>query len=129
MLSHNPVGWFEIPVSDMERAIKFYETVFEFKLERHAMGPLDMAWFPSVEGSIGAGGSLVHFPTAYQPSQSGTLIYFTSPAGDVAVELARVEAAGGKICVEKKLIAEDIGYMGAFTDSEGNNIALHSRKG
>lgn len=28
-MTHNPVGWFEIYVQDMERAKKFYETVFQ----------------------------------------------------------------------------------------------------
>ena len=43
---HNIVGWFEILVSNMERAIKFYETFFGVKLQREMMGNLDMAWFP-----------------------------------------------------------------------------------
>jgi len=45
----NAVGWFEIPVSDMERAVKFYETVFGITLQRYTLGPLDMAWFPWLE--------------------------------------------------------------------------------
>lgn len=126
-VNHNVVGWFEIPVSDMERAIQFYETVFGFKVERHQLGPLNMGWFPGVQGSIGAGGSLVCMPEMYKPSAEGTLIYFTAFSGDVALELGRVETAGGKVLIEKKLIAEDIGYMGLFLDSEGNRIAVHSR--
>lgn len=43
---HNIVGWFEILVSNMERVIKFYETIFGVKLQREMMGNLDMAWFP-----------------------------------------------------------------------------------
>ena len=42
-MNKNVVGWFEVPTSDMERAIKFYEAVFGYKLERHQMGPLDIA--------------------------------------------------------------------------------------
>jgi predicted enzyme related to lactoylglutathione lyase len=42
---NNVVGWFEIPVKQMERAIQFYETVFDLKLTRHQIGSLDMAWF------------------------------------------------------------------------------------
>jgi uncharacterized protein len=48
---HNVVGWFEIPVLDMERAILFYETVFGFKLTRKKMGPIDMAWLFDSEGN------------------------------------------------------------------------------
>lgn len=126
-IKNNVVGWFEIPVTDMDRAIKFYETVFGFKLERHQMEPLDMAWFPTVEGS-GAMGSLVYHKEFYNPSTEGTLVYFTAHSGDLANELAKIESAGGKILVDKTLIAEDIGYMAVFLDPEGNRVALHSQK-
>jgi uncharacterized protein len=127
-LEHNVVGWFEIPVLDMERAISFYQAVFGFELGRHNLGPLDMAWFPSIEGSIGSPGSLVYAPQHYKPSADGILIYFTSPSGDIIVELDRVESAGGKLLQGKTLISDDIGYMGIFLDTEGNRIALHSSK-
>lgn len=127
-ITHNVVGWFEIPVTDMERAMKFYEAVFECKLERHAMGPLDMAWFPNVKDGIGASGTLVYHKDFYKPSAEGVLIYFTAFSGDVDTELARVEKAGGKILVPKKMISEDYGYMGLALDSEGNRIAFHTAK-
>ncbi|MEI7662354.1 MAG: VOC family protein [Bacteroidota bacterium] len=125
-ITHNVVGWFEIPVTDMDRAVRFYEAVFEFKLTRAKMGPLDMAWFPGVANSIGSAGSLVFHPYHYQPSGNGTLIYFTAFSGDVSIELARAEAAGGKILMRKSLISKDVGYMGIFLDSEGNRMALHT---
>lgn len=126
-MKNNVVGWFEIPVSDMERAIRFYETVFGFKLERHKMGPLDMAWFPFLDAP-GAPGSLVFHEEFYKPSQDGALIYFTAHSGDLQNELSRIEPAGGKVLVEKTLISEEIGYMAVFLDSEGNRVALHSGK-
>lgn len=125
-ISHNIVGWFEIPVIDMERAIKFYETVFEIKLTRQQMGGEDMAFFPWVEKSIGSGGGLVHHPGQYTPSSDGVLVYFTAFSGDVSIELERVEKAGGKVLLTKTLIAPEIGYMALFLDSEGNRAALHS---
>lgn len=127
-MAKNAVGWFEIPVSDMDRAVQFYETVFEVKLSRMPMGPLEMAMFPDGDETMGAGGSLVKHEEFYKPSSSdGVLIYFTAQSGDLANELGRVEAAGGKVMVEKRQIAPDVGYMGLFTDTEGNRIALHSR--
>ena len=125
----NPVGWFEIPVNDMERAIKFYETVLNIKLERHQMGPLDMAWFPAAPGWLGSMGTLVKHTDFYKPSHDGVLIYFTAFSGDVSNELGKVEAAGGKVLMPKKQISPEYGYMGLFEDSEGNRIALHCRKG
>ena len=123
----NVVGWFEIPTTDLQRAIRFYEAVFSFKLEHVPMGELEMAWFPSNEEGTGAGGTLIYHKEWYKPSTDGVLIYFSSPSGDLTNELANVEAAGGKVLQHKTLIAEDIGYMGIFLDSEGNRIAVHSR--
>jgi predicted enzyme related to lactoylglutathione lyase len=124
---NNAVGWFEIPVTDMERAVRFYERVFGLILERHTMGSLDMAWFPGVQTGLGASGSLVHSPEFYKPSENGTLIYFTAHSGDVSKELSRAECAGGKVVLKKTLISDEIGYMGVMLDTEGNRIALHSR--
>ncbi len=123
---NNVVGWFEIPVQDMERAMKFYQTVLGITLERHNFGPLDMAWFPAIRNGAGAAGSLVHHATAYKPSSDGTLVYFSALSGDLSKELSRVEGAGGKILRGKTLIKEDIGYMALLLDTEGNRIALHS---
>lgn len=120
------VGWFEIPATNMDRATLFYETVFETSLQRSNLGGLEMAWFGRGEGTMGASGALVLQAEFYKPSTDGVLVYFSS--ADVSNELARIEDAGGKILMPKKLIAEDIGYMALFTDSEGNRIALHSRK-
>lgn len=126
-MNNNVVGWFEIPVTDMERAMGFYEKVFDFKLERNKMGPLDMAWFPYAMEGTGSGGSLVYFPAVYKPSTDGALVYFTANSGDLANELSRVEDAGGKVLQGKTQISEEHGFMALLLDTEGNRIALHSR--
>lgn len=121
------VGWFEIPVSDMDRAIAFYEKVFDCKLNKQVMGDFQMAWFPGDHSGQGAEGSLVYHKDFYATSNfAGALIYFSSE--DCDVELKRVKEAGGTVQIPKKMIAPDIGYMGVFLDSEGNRIALHSTK-
>jgi predicted enzyme related to lactoylglutathione lyase len=125
---NNVCGWFEIPVMDMDRAVKFYETVFEYKMHRENVGELDMAWFPFNMEAYGSPGSLALAPDFYKPSDQGTLVYLTANSGNLANEMGRVEAAGGKVEMEKKQISEEHGYMGVFTDSEGNRIAMHSRK-
>ncbi len=127
-MNKSVVTWFEIPVSDMERAIKFYETVFDISLSRHNPGPVDMAWFPGLENGNGSPGSLVFNEKAYKPSVDGVLIYFTVYSGDLSIELDKVEKAGGKILRQKTRISEDFGSMALIVDSEGNRIALHSRK-
>jgi uncharacterized protein len=127
MAQENVVGWFEIPVNDMDRAIRFYESIFVKRLEKQVFGKTSMAWFPMEESSYGTGGGLVYNPEVYTPGNEGPLIYFTSPTGDITLDLDRIEQAGGKIMMEKTLISEDLGYMAVFYDTEGNRIALHSR--
>lgn len=122
-MKDNVVGWFEIPVTDMERAAKFYEAVFEIKIQLQDFQDVQMGWFPFNEAAPGAAGALVKHAD-YIPSESqGVLIYFS--ATDIISELSSVKAAGGKVLQEKTLISEDIGYMALFLDLEGNRIALH----
>jgi len=117
------INWFEIPVTDMSRAIAFYESVFEIKIKPMNFGDVAMGWFPPSEEAGAATGTLIKHEM-YTPKDNGTLLYFNSD--DVAIELAKVAAAGGRIFREKTLIGEGQGYMGVFIDSEGNRIALHS---
>ncbi len=127
-LSKNMVGWFEIPVLDMTRAIAFYETVFDVKLVRNQMGPLEMAWFPWNEKAVGAPGALVNNADHYKPSSDGVMVYFTSQSDNLSDQLRRVEPAGGKIVRPKTMISKTHGYLAVFTDTEGNKVAIHSSK-
>lgn len=120
------VGWFEIPVRDMDRAKAFYEAVFTITIQVQDFGGTLMGWFPWAEGKAGCSGSLILQPESYVPSEKeGVLIYFSSV--DVQVELDRIEKAGGRILTPKTQISPEVGYMGLFVDTEGNRIALHSR--
>jgi hypothetical protein len=126
-MKHNTFAWIEIPVSDMDRAVKFYETVLDVKLHLVDFGGIQMAWFPNAEDTEapGATGSLVK-QESYIPSKEGTLVYIHSE--NVQVELDRVEAAGGEIYQPKTQISPEHGYMGVFIDTEGNRVALHSQR-
>ena len=122
----NPVGWFEIPVSDMERAQAFYEGVLqvELSLQPEQNGIL-MSWFPMEEKAIGAMGSLVK-GEGHVPSSDGVLIYFTAP--DLEAHEARVREHGGEVLQPRVSIGE-YGFMSVIRDTEGNKVALHSREG
>ena len=123
-MKYNMVGWFEIPVNDMERAKVFYETVFQVEIKVVDFGGLLMGWFPDRGEVQGAQGTLIR-QERYIPSKEGTLVYFISE--DVQNELDRIEGAGGKIYQPKTQISPEHGYMGVFIDSEGNRVALHSK--
>ncbi|MCK0190112.1 VOC family protein [Arenibacter sp. F20364] len=125
-MESNMVGWFEIPVNDMERAKKFYEEVFNVAISIHELDGLIMGWFPSAPGKSGAMGSLVQH-SMYIPSDTkGPVLYFSCK--DLSSELDRVEGAGGAILQPKKEIGEGHGFMALIKDTEGNRIALHSQK-
>lgn len=121
---NHAISWFEIPVNDMARAKRFYETIFGIQLIDLDIGTgLTMAMFPTEDNTVG--GALNHQPDFYKPSQEGTLVYLNA-SPDLQDVLSKVESAGGKIAVPKTQITPEYGYMAVFIDSEGNRIALHS---
>lgn len=122
MATSNPVNWFEIPATDLERAQSFYEKVLETRLDRSELGPIRMAFFPMVDGAYGAAGSLVE-NESYTPSHAGSMVYFS--VDDIEGTLVRIEAHGGKVLNPKSSIGE-FGFVAHFEDSEGNRVALHS---
>jgi predicted enzyme related to lactoylglutathione lyase len=121
----NVINWFEIPVTDLDRAVRFYETVLGIKFMLQDMQDMKLAIFPHPED--GPGGALCQHPQ-FKPAPSGGVVIYLDGGDDLAVPLGRVAAAGGQVVMPKTLITPEIGYMGYFGDSEGNTIALHSRK-
>ena len=120
----NLLGWFEIPVTDIDRAVKFYSEVFSYEsMQQMDFGGFKMAFFPGEQGSLG--GALCSGEW-YKPSHDGVMIYFNANP-DLNGPLSNVEKAGGKVIMPKKQISEEYGYMAMFEDSEGNRIALHSQ--
>jgi len=125
-MERNAVGWFEIPVSNMDRAKNFYEAVFNIEISVNEFEGFLMGWFPSDHTKSGATGSLVQHEM-YRPSLTdGVLIYFSCK--DIANELERVESSGGEIMRPKTQIGEGHGFMALVKDTEGNRIALHSNQ-
>jgi predicted enzyme related to lactoylglutathione lyase len=124
--SVNILNWFEISVSDIARATKFYETIFSIKMEQMEMMGMKMAMFPAENMNGKVSGGLVQGPM-HKPSADGAKIYFNGNP-DLADALSRIEAAGGKVTMPKTKIGDDIGYMAFFIDTEGNGVALHSGK-
>lgn len=120
----NSINWFELPVSDFDRAKKFYSSIYDYEMPEIMMGPNKMGFLPVEQGGIG--GAIVH-GEGYEPSNTGALIYLNG-GENLSKVLAKVEEFGGKILQSKTLIEERFGYYAIFTDTEGNRIALHSMK-
>ena len=121
----NAISWFEIPSSDLERATKFYETLFDLKLNPLDLPNIKMRMFP-IEDTMGVGGAIVYSGGFHKPSATdGPLIYLNGNP-DIQKVLDKVESAGGKVMVPKTEISPEYGFMAVIIDTEGNRIGLHS---
>lgn len=118
----NALNWFEIPVTDAERAKKFYETIFNIEMFKMDMMGMEMIMFPSQPPT--SGGALVKSPN-HIPSTTGSIVYLNANP-DLQFVLDRIEKAGGKITMPKTNIDPDTGNMAFFMDTEGNLVGLHS---
>jgi len=120
----NPVGWFEIYVSDMTRARDFYTAVFGRELT--ALPEIgeegEMYAFSWVEGGGGAAGALVRHPMN-GPGKGGTMVYFN--CDDANNEAERAVEAGGRL-IQPKMAIGQYGHIALVQDTEGNIIGLHS---
>jgi len=118
----NLAVWFEIPVTDMERAKRFYSEVFKLNIEVQDLGDKPYGFFP-MRGYGNSGALVKHVD--FQPSAKAATVYLNA-GRDLSEPLSRVEAAGGKILVPKTMISKEMGYYALFIDSEGNRVGLHS---
>ena len=123
-MTRNALTWFEIPVADIARAQRFYETLLAKALRREAMGPQTLAIFPYEEGQ-GVGGALLQGATAPAPSTDGSLVYLdASPS--LAVVMSRAAELGAKVLLPALQLPGTIGHIAQIVDSEGNRVGLHS---
>lgn len=120
------IAWFEIPVADLDRAQRFYESLLDARLQREPMGPQTLAVLPYAVP--GVGGALVHGGPLAVPgaaAASGPLIYLNAgPRLDDAV--ARALAAGGRLVSERVDLPDGMGSFVHLLDTEGNRIGLHA---
>lgn len=115
----NPIAYVEIPVTDLDRAIGFYEAVFQLELERQEIDGYAMALFPAGDGR-GAAAALAK-GDVYVPSRTGPILYFHT--GSIDATLARAMERGATILYPKKDVGA-YGFVAEFADSEGNRIAV-----
>ncbi len=119
----NALNWFEIPVTDIARAKKFYESIFEIKMEQMEMPGMKYAMFPFDPANAKIAGGLAESPM-HTPGLTGSIIYLNGNP-DLQLVLDRIEKAGGQITMPKTSIGQN-GFMAFFTDTEGNRMALQS---
>jgi len=124
MNSMNPplVSLFEIPASDISRAISFYENILSLDVEHMEMEGMKMGIFP-YENQLITG--VIVETDGYTPSSDGVVIYFNG-GNDLQVILDKIELNGGKVLIPKTPHADESGFFALFNDSEGNRIGLNS---
>ncbi len=115
--------WFEIPASNFERAITFYEAVFQVSLNRQKMGGGDLAVFPGSDSSVN--GAVVS-EAGYVPALNGAVVYLNT-GDEMTPFLDRVTANGGSIIVPKTALPPGMGHFAHFGDTEGNRVGLFSQ--
>lgn len=117
------VRYLEVPVSDIKRAVEFYEFVFDVKLERVVVDGYAMAHFPTLGDGRGADVTLAQ-GDVYVPSKTGVIVYFHVP--DIDAVMSRAAERGAATLYAKKEVSPGT-WVAEFEDSEGNRVALSQR--
>lgn len=113
---------FEIPATDISRAINFYEALLNISIEQMDVEDMKMGILP-YEGQVVP--AIIIQAEGYHPSADGITIYLNA-GDDLQVALDKVEKNGGQIILPKTAHADESGYFALFLDSEGNRMALNS---
>jgi hypothetical protein len=123
------IHWFEIPVTDIDRAARFYGTVIGVEVPILDMSAEMGSKLGMLPDRGGVGGALVQNAAhGYTPSMTGSLVYVVIE-GAIDAALGRVEAAGGRVLLPKTLLGgrQGGGYIAWITDTEGNRVGLYGQ--
>ncbi|MEO6870179.1 MAG: VOC family protein [Ginsengibacter sp.] len=125
----NVITWFEIPVSDIERAKTFYETILDIEMITRKDGDDEGVFFPFnpnvVQATSGRVTGVLSKSARNTPSTNGTMVYLNASPG-IQIVLDKVQQAGGKIIAPK--IKIPAGFIAVIIDTEGNKVALHAEQ-
>jgi predicted enzyme related to lactoylglutathione lyase len=118
----NQVVWVDIPVLDLDRAMRFYSAVLGGEVTKQEFPGMTFALLPGYETDVSG---CLFVKGDEKPSASGLLIYLNAQ-GRLDEAVAAVEANGGKVLQARHQIGPH-GFRAVILDSEGNRLALHSR--
>lgn len=116
------ISIFEIPATDLNRAVDFYQEILGIQIQKLEFPEIQMGLFPVEEQMITG---VIMKGADYQPSAAGVTIYLNG-GSDLQVILDKVESSGGKVIIPKTPHADEVGFFAMFKDTEGNQMGLHS---
>ncbi|EPR67069.1 Glyoxalase family protein [Cyclobacterium qasimii M12-11B] len=120
MKSH--VSIFEIPATDISRAVDFYQAILSIPIEKMEMPGMEMGVFPYEDQMVTG---VIMKGEGYKPSADGVTLYLNG-GDNLQIILDKIEQNGGEILVPKTAHADESGFFALFLDTEGNKLGLHS---
>lgn len=117
---HNRVVWFDIPVSNLERASTFYASILNIQVD---IIESEGVTFAVLEHEHGNGGCLV--PNESEISSTHGVMVYMNVNGRIKDAVSKVSSCGGKVIQAIHAIGPH-GFRSIVCDSEGNRIVLHS---
>ena len=112
------IAFVAIPVTDAERARKFYQETLELKPDGE--GKRD-EW---VEYTLGGTTLGVGCHPAWKPARDGTSVAFE--VDDIDASIAKLKERGVTFDMDK--IETPVCWMAVFRDPDGNRMLVHKRK-
>lgn len=117
----NQIVWCDIPVLELDRAVKFYSAVLGQPVKKQEFPGMTIGVLPHNDGEVGG---CLFMSEEQKPTDKGVLVYLNAN-GRLDEAIATVVANGGKIVQAKHPIGP-FGFRAIIIDSEGNRVALHS---
>lgn len=121
----NRVVHFEIQADNIERAIQFYQGVFEWQFPKWMDNYWGVMTAEKESKEPGINGGLLLRPAKMAPKECGTNAYVCTVQVENFDDIAKkIEAAGGVVAMPKFAIP-NMAWQGYFIDTEGNTFGVH----
>ena len=115
----NRAVWFDIPVTELDRAANFYRAVLGVAVDKETVDDFS---FGVIEHHDGNGGCLV---PAHEEIAAGGVLLYLNVDGRIRDAVKKVLPHGGTVLQPTHAIGPH-GFRALILDSEGNRVALHS---
>lgn len=119
---NNLISIIEIPTTEFNRAVAFYQKVLDVSIEEFDMDGNQMGLLSGDDKNVHV---LLVKGSDYKPTKEGVVLYLNA-GNDLQPMLDKVTQNGGQVIVPKTEISSEMGVFAMFTDTGGNKSGLHS---